>query len=237
MTASPSRARFPILLPQHPPHRPRPALHRLGRPLPQIPLHHGLRLVPQRRLRQRQRPQPLHRRAPHRVALILRQQRHRSRRANPPLPRIRHSRYYQSQMPASPRLLHRQRLQQPCQLIRIPLQRPAPLSVIRRATSAARFRTSISSPNNSRTSARTAARSSAISSASARAGCNPKHLTRSRSPIFPMPGSIKRTGQPSVGSVSAPTHFRTAFPQPVRQPRTCQQDSSNYHITRIIEPI
>ena len=46
-----SSSPFSKLLRQHLPHAPRPALHRLRRPLAQVPLNHRLRLIPQRWLR------------------------------------------------------------------------------------------------------------------------------------------------------------------------------------------
>ncbi len=69
---------------------------------PQVLLYHRLRRLPQRRSLQRQRPQPLHRRAAHHVALVLCQQRHRPRRPHPSLSRVLHVRHHQSQMPAPP---------------------------------------------------------------------------------------------------------------------------------------
>ena len=93
-------------------------------PSRKIPLHHLLRLIPQRRLLHREQPKPLHRRAPHHIALIPSQQRHRPSRPQPLHPRMRHPRHHQPQMPPRPRLFHRQRLQQSSQLIRISLERP-----------------------------------------------------------------------------------------------------------------
>ena len=159
--------------PRPQPHHPRALVLHSHRPLPQIPRHHLLGLVPQRRLLQSQQPEPLHRRAPHHIALVLGQERHRSSRPQPLHLGMRHPWHHQPQMPPRPRLLHRHRLQQSGQLIRISLERPPSFSVIRRATSAARFLTSTSSPKSSRTSARTPALSPQISSAIARARPNP----------------------------------------------------------------
>jgi hypothetical protein len=68
-------------------------------------------------------------------------------------------------------------------------RRPS-LSVIRRATSAARFLTSISSPKSSRTRARTPALSPPISSAIARAVAKPQRAPVSRRRRDSMQGSI-----------------------------------------------
>ena len=107
-----------------PHHRSRPALHRL-RPVAQKSLDHLLSLVPQRSFLQRQQPKPFHRRAPHHIAFIPSQQRHRPRRPQSLHPGMRHPRHHHPKMPPRPRLLYRQSLQQPGKLIGITLKQPA----------------------------------------------------------------------------------------------------------------
>ena len=101
------------------------------------------------------RPEPLHRRAPHHIALVLGQQRHRPSRPQP-LHRV-----FATRGTTSPRC-HRVRDSSTGNVSSNPASSSAYRSssrriplVIRRATSAARFLTSTSSPKSSRTSART----------------------------------------------------------------------------------